>query len=109
MVSHITLVTQDLFIRAVLPSTHTTSAVLAFPSLVVFAPITIWLVDACHALPFMIPRSPCVISCLDTKYLVHKFDADLLRSIYAGPEGGRGREKGGRGREKGGRGRFLIP
>lgn len=78
MVRLVTLITQNLFFRTVLPATHAARTVLAFPSWVVLAPITVWLLDACHTFSILPLPLPCLIAGLDTEDLFDKLDFDLL-------------------------------
>lgn len=83
MIRHVALVAENLFVRTILPSTHTASAVLALPSRVILTPITIRLLHARHALPIrplplLLPRTT---PGLNTENLIHKFHLHLLRGV----------------------------
>ena len=83
VVGGVTLITQDLLVRAVLAPTYPTGTVTALATRVVMAVITVRLLHALdHALlptPILLPPT---LSVLYAIYLSHKPDLNLLRCFF---------------------------
>ena len=81
MVGLVTLITEDLLVRVVLPPTNTTRTMLALPSRIVLTEITVRLLGTSLALTRVTTITPHTITPLNTKELVCEVQLDFLRGI----------------------------
>lgn len=89
VVRHVALITQDLFVRTVLPAAHAAGTVFALPSWIVLAPVTVRLLHPSLPLPLLSTALPILVlrvPGLNAEYLIHKLDHNLLRGTRVLPE-----------------------